>query len=241
IGEPNDGYEPAPSDNAMPAQEPGTKRARSLPYQPNANLDGFTFGSGGSVQANLSFSNAGSNVRKASHFSVYNNAAPDVNVADYPAKFPGQYTVAPTPGSWAKKVRGSVDIGAGSGDGRYDITVVGPNHFLRHFAGDVGSPGLTAQAQAAYSPHGFAGEPRLWLTLTNKSTETVTFTVAPNHYSADRPRSYRVRAHDSAMHVADPFADAHGWYDVTVTIGTDPSWSRRFVGHLEDGNNSVTG
>jgi phospholipase C len=28
-------------------------------------------GSGGSVQANLSFSNAGSNVRKASHFSVY--------------------------------------------------------------------------------------------------------------------------------------------------------------------------
>jgi phospholipase C len=225
----------------MPEQEPGTKSTHPMPCQPNANLDGFTFGSGGAVQANLSFSNSGAHVRKASHFSVYNNVAPDLNVADYPAKFPGQYTVAPTPGIWVKTVAGSVEIGAGSGDGAYDITIVGPNRFLRHFTGDVGAPGLTAQAQAAYSPHGFAGEPRLWLTLTNKSTETVAFTVTPNHYSDERPRIYRVRAHDTAMHVADPLADGHGWYDITVTISSDNSWSRRFVGHLEDGNNSVTG
>ena len=34
-------------------------------------------------------------------------------------------------------LRGSVQIGAGSGDGTYDITVVGPNRFLRRFTGDV--------------------------------------------------------------------------------------------------------
>ncbi|MDX6330391.1 MAG: phospholipase, partial [Streptomycetaceae bacterium] len=39
IGDPAGGsYHPPVTTNAMPKQEPGTKRARSLPYQPNANL-----------------------------------------------------------------------------------------------------------------------------------------------------------------------------------------------------------
>ena len=52
IGDPAGGsYRPPVTTNAMPKQEPGTKRARPLPYQPNANLDGFTFGSNGAVEA----------------------------------------------------------------------------------------------------------------------------------------------------------------------------------------------
>jgi len=31
----------------------------------------------------------------------------------------------------------------------------------------------------------------------------------------------------------------HGWYDVTVTVSGDQSWP--YVGHLENGRNSVTG
>jgi len=163
--------------------------------------------------------------------------APGLNAADYPARFPGQYTVGPSRASWGNTVAGSVGIGTGW----YDLTIVGPNRFLRHFTGDLGAPGLTAQAQAAYSPHGFAGEPRLWLTLTNNGTEPVTFTVTPDHYSSEPVRTYRVPAHGSAMHVADPLADGHGWYDLSVAISSDRSWARRFVGHLEDGNASVTG
>jgi phospholipase C len=67
IGDPPGGaYNPPATTNQMPVQEPGTKRARPLPYQPNANLDGFTFGSGGAVTANLSFSNTGRHVSRAS-------------------------------------------------------------------------------------------------------------------------------------------------------------------------------
>jgi phospholipase C len=33
-------YDPVPSTNAMPTQEPGAKRARPLPVQPNANRCG---------------------------------------------------------------------------------------------------------------------------------------------------------------------------------------------------------
>jgi phospholipase C len=39
----------------------------------------------------------------------------------------------------------------------------------------------------------------------------------------------------------DPLATSNGWYDLTVTINGDGSWSRRYVGHLENGTNSVTG
>ncbi|SFY42893.1 phospholipase C [Streptomyces atratus] len=32
-----------------------------------------------------------------------------------------------------------------------------------------------------------------------------------------------------------------GWYDFTVTIGGDTSWSRRYTGHIETGAASVSG
>jgi len=241
IGEPDNSYDPVPATNAVPVQEPGTKRARPLPYQPNANLDGFTAGSGGAVQANLSFSNNGPHVSKASHFSVYNNAAPDLNLGDYPGTFPGQYTVDPSPRIWNKTTPGSAEIGAGHGDGTYDLAIVGPNRFLRHFTGDVSAPGATAQVTAAYYQGGFSQAPILALRLANSGQQPVTFTVTPNHYSKEPARTYHVPAHGSATHRAAPLASSHGWYDLSVTISADTSWSRRYVGHLEDGQASITG
>jgi phospholipase C len=241
IGEPQSGYHPVPANNAMPAQEPGTKPARPLPYQPNANLDGFTHRSNGAVQANLSFSNSGPHVSKASHFSVYNNAAAGVNLAAYPAKSPGQYTVGPSPKSGNQTVSGSVEIGAGSGDGTYDLTVVGPNRFLRHFTGDVSATGVTAQVTALYYQGGFGPKPMLALKLTNSGEETLTFTVTSNYYSKEPARTYHVHAHSSATHVVDPLAASNGWYDLSVTVSGDGSWLRRYIGHLEDGMASTTG
>ncbi|HUZ25347.1 MAG TPA: phospholipase C, phosphocholine-specific [Streptosporangiaceae bacterium] len=240
IGEPRS-YHPVPASNVMPVQEPGTKPARPVPCQPNANLDGFTFGSNGAVQANLSFSNNGPHVRKASHFAVYNNAAPDVSIADYPGKFPGQYTVDPSPGIWNKTVSGSAEIGAGSGDGRYDLTIMGPNRFLRRCTGDVSAPGVTAQVTATYHQGGFSTKPVLALKLTNSGEEAVTFTVTPNDYSKEPAQARHVHAHTSATYLADPLASSNGWYDLSVTISGDDSWSRRYIGHLEDGKASITG
>jgi phospholipase C len=242
IGDPAGGsYQPPATTNEMPKQEPGTKRARSLPYQPNANLAGFTFGSNGAVEAKLSFSNNGTHVRKASHFAVYNNIAPAQSLADYPAKYPGQYTVAPSQTIWNKTVPGSVEIGAGSGDGKYDLTVVGPNRFLRHFTGDVNAAGKTAHVEAAYYQNGFGSKPKLTLTLTNNGTTAVTFTIASNNYSKDPAKTYHVPAHGHTTHSMDPLASSNGWYDLTATISGDSSWSRHYVGHLEDGTDSITG
>ena len=117
---------------------------------------------------------------------------------------------------------------------------MGPNRFLRHFTGDVSAPGATAQVTAAYYQGGFRRTPVLALKLANGGEEAVTFTVTPNHYSK-QARTYHVHAHGSATHVAEPLASSNGWYDLSVTISGDPSWSRRYVGHLEDGEPSITG
>ena len=136
-------YTPLPGDNTMPAQEEGTKRARPLPYQPNANLAGFTSPSG--VVANLKFSNVAPFVTKASHFAVYNNRAGFPTLAQYPAAFPGQYTVA------AKATAsGTGAMGASAGDTAYDLTVTGPNRFLRRFIGDLATAGKDLVVEASY-------------------------------------------------------------------------------------------
>ena len=242
VGEPRS-YHPVPASDVMPVQESGRKPARPLPYQPNANLDGFTLGAGGAIEANLSFSNNGRHVRRASHFAVYNNAAPDVNIADYPASFPGQYTIGPSDDS-DDSVPAAVEIGAGHGDGVYDLTITGPNRFLRRFTGDLsgaGAAGTAAQVTAAYHASGLSDRPMLALRLTNDGGTALTFTVTQNFYSTEPPRSFHVPGGHSVVHEADPVAARDGWYDVTVTVAGDATWSRRYTGHLETGKASVTG
>ncbi|WP_329128679.1 phospholipase C, phosphocholine-specific [Streptomyces sp. NBC_01476] len=239
IGEPA-GYNPPVTTNAMPRQEAGTKRARPLPYQPNANLVGFSTDHSGSVTADLAFSNNGPHARKASHFSVYNNLAGTPALTDYPAKFPGQYTVDPATRA-DRSVTGKAPVGAAAGDTAYDITVVGPNRFLRHFTGDTGVSGDTAQVTAEYPADSHGSRPKLVLKLTNTGHKAVTFTVTSNHYLKDRAHSYHVPAHGHATHTIDPQAKSDGWYDLTVTLSGDRSWTRRYSGHLEDGSHSITG
>jgi phospholipase C len=240
IGEPAS-YAPPVTTNALPQQEQGAKRARPLPYQPNANLVGFVTDGGGPVSAQLEFSNSGPHARKASHFSVYNNLAGSPSLTEYPARFPGQYTVDASQGRSSRIVAGTAPVGATPGDTAYDITVVGPNRFLRRFTGDVAGAGASAHAAANYCQDGDGSRPKLAIELAGRAGEEVTFEVVANQYGKGRPQTYRVAAHGHATHQIDPLADSDGWYDLTVTLRDDSSWSRRFVGHLEDGTASITG
>ncbi len=83
-------------------------------------------------------------------------------------------------------------------------------------------------------------ETLLALKLANGGTQTVTFTVTANH-SKEPARAYHVPPGGSAAHVAAPLSSSDGWYDLSVTISGDASWSRRYAGHLEDSQPSITG
>ncbi len=245
IGDPNGGaYHPPVPNNQMPTQETGTRPAIALPYQPNANLDGFAVAANGSVTAKLSLSNNGPHARKASHFAVYDNAAPAETLLAYPANAPAQFTVAPSSTDCDKTTAAAIPLAAnstGSTPETYDLTVVGPNRFLRHFTGDLAAAGQTVQVRADYYESVFSARPRLILTLINNGSHAVTFTVTPNQYSSASPKTYHVGPHSRATHAVNPLSTSHGWYDLSVTLSSDASWSRRYVGHLEDGANSVTG
>ena len=232
-------YHPIPNNNAMPSQEPGVKKARALPYQANASLTGFATAADGTVTAELSLSNNGPHVRRASHFAVYDNTlrlAPGIPA--YPAAFPGQYTVAGSHQDRAASTPAAVTV---TSKAAYDITVVSANRFLRRFTGDVTKPGAGLTVTASYYAHGFDDKPQLILDLVNGTGSDVTFTVTPNFYSRGLPDKLKVHAHGRWSHGFDAVATSHGWYDVTVTASNDPTWSQRFTGHIETGQDSVTG
>jgi phospholipase C len=214
----------------MPTQEEGAKPARPLPFQPNANLTGFATG-----VATLELSNKAPFVTKASHFSVYNNLGGFPTLAEYPAKFPGQYTVDAN-----EKATGTGPIGSGSGDTKYDLTVTGPNRFVRRFIGDTATAGKDLVVEAVYYD-GSSPRPKLKLWLRNKSHSAVEFTVTHNHYISATPEKVRVAARGREAWTVSPLKVSGGWYDVTVTADADTAWSQRFIGHLETGEASTTG
>ncbi len=214
---------PGPASNELPAQEPGTKPARALPYQPNAVIDRFEYGAGGSVLAWVKMTNAGS---KAVHFSAYANA--------FRTDGPWQYTVP-------SSTQDSFNVGSGFGDGKYDLTVTGPNRFLRRFAGDALGAARGLEVGCSYENAADTGKPAVWFHLKNDSAAEVTFTITSNNYRSDGPWTHKVAAGKTVDDYFNAVAYQHGWYDFTVTVDVDGTFARRFTGHIETGADSVTG
>ncbi|HWC36058.1 MAG TPA: phospholipase C, phosphocholine-specific [Mycobacteriales bacterium] len=231
-------YEPSPATNGMPPQELGNRPARPLPYQPNANLTSVAIRDDGSFRAHLSFSNSGPVAAKSCHFAVYNNLA-NPTLTEYPANAPSQHTIGPEKSNLGAVTKAAFNLGDPPGVGAYDITVVGPNRFLRRFAGDIFAGDSTSRVTVDY-PYGAGHQPRLRVLLANTDFVGVTFVVREQHYSTGVTK-IRVPARSTRSLLLNPLRTGGGWYDVVVTVARDPSWSRRYVGHLETGRPSTTG
>ncbi|WP_405013203.1 phosphocholine-specific phospholipase C [Kitasatospora sp. NBC_01539] len=216
---------PAPVDNALPRQEAGTRPARALPYQPGGDLDHLEFGTNGVMKVWLSMTNQGTS---AAHFAAYANA--------HRTGGPWQYTV-----DAGGRQTDFFNCGTGYGNGPYDLGVVGPNRFLRRFKGDATKPGKLVSVATSYATEAGTGKLALRFAFTNAGSTAVTFTVTSTNYRTDGPWTYRVPAGGSAGDYFNAVAYTDGWYDFTVTVDSDPTWSQRFTGHLETGAASVSG
>ncbi|WP_433545540.1 phosphocholine-specific phospholipase C [Streptomyces sp. CA-294286] len=201
-----------PAVQRMPVQEPGRRRARALPYQPD--VDGRL--SGGKA-VRLSARNSG---RASVHFALY----------PYAGEFAvPQHLDVRDEETWTVPLAGDA----------YRFTVTGPNGFRREFAGAAtGTAELTSRIEAR--------DRDLHLTLTNRGRRPVTFTVQPLAYADEEdldvrhPRRVTVRPGRSRR-VVHSAADAHGWYDLAVTVDAEPGFRRRLMGHIENGRASVSG
>ncbi len=211
-----------------PTQESGNKTACPLPYQTNAYLDHYTGAdANGSQQIWVNFENLGAQATSAAHFAAYVNA--------YRSGGPWQYTVGAN-----SSTSDYFNIGSGYGGGPYDVTVCGPNRFLRRFKGDTStSTGRYARVKSYFAA---ASDPlALWFTFYNDHpSQTLAFSATSNNYRTGT-WTYGVGPGQSVSDYFNQHTYANGWYDFTITVSSDASWSQRFIGHIETGGFGMTG
>lgn len=203
-----------PTVQRMPVQEPGTRPARPLPYQPDV-CGRLAAGADGARVLRLELRNTG---RASAHLALY--------------PYEGEFDVPQH-----RDVRGTAQWTVPLTGDAYRFTVTGPNGFRREFAGPVAGGG--AEVTSSVDHH----DRDLHLTLRNEGDLPVTFTVRSLGYAdeadlRDWKREFTVKPgrRRSVVHSA---ADAHGWYDIEVTAGR--GFRRRLMGHIENGKPSVSG
>jgi phospholipase C len=114
----------------------------------------------------------------------------------------------------------------------HDLTVAGPNGFLRRFTGS--SAGASEEVTACYE----VVQGDIYLDFVNSGRAPVSFTVTDNSYGR-APQKVEV-AGGSTLRRGWSLAASHSWYDLVVTSSTDPAFKRRFAGHVETGRASVS-
>jgi phospholipase C len=185
-----------------PRQEPGGRPARALPYAFDASAR----------------CRAG-----ALALSIANTGAAGAGFSLYPAE-------AAAGGPWCY----AVEAGKSLDDrlavrGGYDLTLHGPNGFLRRFRG--GEDDLL-EVSCRYPPGGAT----LQLALRNLGTRPVAVRTA-NAYAAGKARR-QVVAPGAAVTDAWRTGASSGWYDITVAVDEEPRFLRRLAGHVETGRPS---
>lgn len=195
-----------PAQGALPKQERGQRPTRPLKYAPV--VDGSANTATGKFQLTFS-SGAGAGAA----FLVTSGNRTD-----------GPWTYTTEAGKSVSDAWNSIYSG-----GSHDLTVHGPNGFLRAFR----NPGKTAGPEAVAR---YAGDD-IELTLTNQGRSTVTLKVASGY--GGQTTSVKVTP-GATVRRRFSLAASGRWYDLTVTSDADAGFLRRFAGHVENGRPGVS-
>jgi phospholipase C len=210
-----------PPTESMPAQEPGTRKARALPYEVFAHCrlrDEETETIRGKVW--IDFANTG---RAGAAFYVYNGKKPDHN--------PRRYTVSA--GDMLSDYWETADA-----QGAYELTVHGPNGYLCQFRGNTDEAASQGNSHPEVKVRYDVLEGNILLSLTNLGSAPCGMKVT-NAYDQNAPHIYSVA---SSASVEDHWllTASSGWYDLSVTSVEAPEYLRRFAGHIETGRPSIS-
>jgi phospholipase C len=209
---------PLPLDPQLPRQATGTRPSRALPYELHVSARSDVIG--GKVQ--LLFDNTGT---AAAVFHVYDKYNLD--------RLPRRYMVE------AGKALDDTWNATADNSGFYDLWVLGPNGFHRHFKGNLGS--LRAgdvpvpEIQVCYD----IANGNVYLKMRNGGKKDCTFTIRAKAYRNDAPWTATV-AGGATVEKHWELAASGQWYDFEVTCDADTSYYRRFAGRVETGRHSVS-
>jgi phospholipase C len=205
-------YVPTPPGNqALPAQETGVRPARPVPYQLQ-------------VTGEANFSNGTFTI----HFGNHGKTAVYQVRSGNSAQGPWTYTVGQ-----GASVSDTYAITANNLTA-YDLSVYGPNGFLRSFKGSVAGTGkANLDVRTQYN----AGSNSITLRGSNRGKGTVTIKLT-NGYTGE-VLSSSVEAGDDGSHTFN-LNSTHGWYDFTIEVAQDASFRYQVAGHVETGEESFT-
>ncbi|GHF06525.1 phosphocholine-specific phospholipase C [Streptomyces morookaense] len=195
-----------PAGPSLPKQEAGSRPTRPLPYAPL--VDAAVTAATGRIT--LTF--AGGDAAGAC-FTVTSANRTDG---------PWSYTA-----SAGKKISDTWNTAYSHGG--YDLSVFGPNGFLRTFKGSGKAQGPEVTAR-----HKKKG---LELTLTNAGSTTCRLTVTSAY--GGKHETFTLRPGARSVHTVG-LGHSKRWYDLSVSCDTDPGFLRRFAGHVENGEPGVS-
>ncbi|HEY0249090.1 MAG TPA: phospholipase domain-containing protein [Gryllotalpicola sp.] len=124
-------------------------------------------------------------------------------------------------------------------DGRYDVTVLGPNHFRRRFAGSLPS---TVRCRAEHFATGDPRFPTLTLAVSHELKLPVFFRL--EHRLGERASDPRFASgvferypgpRQTLTFHESPATTTYGWYEFAVTTPADEGWIQEYAGQLPSG------
>jgi len=206
---------PTPALLELPVQSSGTRPSRALPYELHVRAKIHARAD----QIRLTFVNAGA---AGAVFHVYDRLHLDAA--------PRRFTV--------EVGRHLAGIWEASGDaGAYDLWVLGPNGFHRHFIGNTRAL-LEHRAVQPEVELGYEGGD-LCVRLNNGGARACRFELTPNAYANDGRRTLVVGPHAELEHRLSLRNSGH-WYDFSVEVDHLGGYLRRFAGRVETGRHSIS-
>ncbi|KEZ95601.1 phospholipase C, partial [Xanthomonas vasicola pv. vasculorum NCPPB 895] len=198
---------PLPGTLQPPGQPFGVRRSRALPYRPSVELAHLP--ERGEVQ--LRMTNAGAAVV----LHVYDRF--DL------AAIPRRYTVgngAAVEGTWTTY------------DGRYDLWLLGPNGFHRHYRGDLSAVLLVAEITQDVND-----AQALCLMLRNPGNRPLHVALKPGAYTQTQPGQHVTVAAGDEHRVRWSATSTGGWYDLWLV---QDGGRQRLAGRVETGKPAIS-
>jgi len=199
-----------PKNQKMPKQEKGLRHARAIPYELQASGKADF----GADSFEISFANSG---EAAACFHVRSGNS---------AQGPWTFTVEA-----GKSLSYLWDIG--SDPGRYDLSVFGPNGFMRAFRGGVSGSKANIDTECRYD----GDDLQLEVILTNRGARFCRVTVA-NAYGGKKVE--RSLSPGQSVKTTWDLNASFGWYNLSIEEASDRSFARQLAGHVESGTPSVS-
>lgn len=208
-------------NKGMGIQEKGTSKACALPYQ---------FSAGGNLSSDKnSIELQFASLSVGAPFNVYTKAL-------YKGAAGKTWAYAVSSGD---QINDQLKIDDFE-NGKYNICITGPNGFYREFNGSKNDPLL--QVDCLYEKKGFLSKKlsgNVVLSLENKGDKELQIKITDNAYKSTEQIALSLKAKTKTSVLIDLQKNS-GWYDFSITIQGDTSFSKQYAGHAENGHDSIT-